>query len=122
VEQKRGTADEVPASREKVDQVLVCGGIYLDPALHIARPEKGGPPFPLTAGEFALLQFLMRSPGWVFSRSQIIDAVKGDDYPVTDRSVDVAILGLRKKLGPWALVVDTVRGVGYRFLAPEAQS
>ena len=57
----------------------------------------------------------MRNPGWVFSRNQIIDAVKGKDYPVTERSVDVQILGLRKKLGPAGNRIETVRGVGYRF-------
>ncbi|MEJ2168161.1 MAG: response regulator transcription factor, partial [Desulfobacterales bacterium] len=53
----------------------------------------------LTYTEFQLLYILARRPGWVFTRSQIVDAVRGDDYPVTDRSVDVQIVGLRKKLG-----------------------
>jgi two-component system alkaline phosphatase synthesis response regulator PhoP len=57
----------------------------------------------------------MRNPGWVFSRSQIIDAVRGPGYPVTDRAVDVQILGLRKRLGKAGDLVETVRGVGYRF-------
>jgi two-component system phosphate regulon response regulator PhoB len=69
----------------------------------------------LSATEFAILEFLLRNPGWVFSRSQIIDAVKGRDYPVTDRSVDVQILSLRKKLGEGGDCIETVRGVGYRF-------
>jgi two-component system phosphate regulon response regulator PhoB len=58
---------------------------------------------------------LARRPGWVFSREQIISAVKGQDYPVTDRSVDVQIVGLRKKLGDAGNLIETVRGVGYRF-------
>ena len=53
----------------------------------------------LTYTEFQILYFLARRPGWVFTRYQIVDAVRGDDYPVTDRSVDVQIVGLRKKLG-----------------------
>jgi two-component system phosphate regulon response regulator PhoB len=61
------------------------------------------------------LNFLARRPGWVFTRDQIIAAVKGDDYPVTERSVDVQVAGLRKKLGKSGDVVQTVRGVGYRF-------
>lgn len=69
----------------------------------------------LSATEFAILEFFMRNPGWVFSRSQIIDAVKGRDYPVTDRSVDVQILSLRKKLGVGGEYIETVRGVGYRL-------
>ena len=69
----------------------------------------------LTATEFKLLQFLARRPGWVFTRQQIVDGVKGEDYPVTDRAVDVQIVGLRKKLGGAGEYIETVRGVGYRF-------
>ncbi|MBR9982632.1 MAG: response regulator transcription factor [Desulfatitalea sp.] len=69
----------------------------------------------LTFTEFQVLAFLAARPGWVFTRSQIVDAVRGDDYPVTDRSVDVQIVGLRKKLGASGHLIETVRGVGYRF-------
>ena len=69
----------------------------------------------LSATEFLVLSFLASNPGWVFSRSQIITAVKGDDYPVTDRSVDVQILGIRKKLGELGNNIVTVRGVGYKM-------
>lgn len=69
----------------------------------------------LTATEFSILQLLMRRPGWVFTRNQIINSVKGDDYPVTARSIDVQIVGLRKKLGDRGNFIETVRGVGYRF-------
>ena len=69
----------------------------------------------LTATEFRILHFLARRPGWVFTRDQIINAVKGEDYPVTERSVDVQIVGLRKKLGAVGKNIETVRGVGYRF-------
>jgi two-component system, OmpR family, alkaline phosphatase synthesis response regulator PhoP len=72
-------------------------------------------PVPLTATEFAILHLLARHPGWVFTRDQIIKAVKGEDYPVTDRSVDVQIVGLRKKLGSAGDCIQTVRGVGYRL-------
>jgi two-component system phosphate regulon response regulator PhoB len=61
------------------------------------------------------LHFLARKPGWAFSRNQIVDAVKGEDYPVTERSVDVQVVGLRKKLGALGNYIETVRGVGYRF-------
>ncbi len=70
---------------------------------------------PLTFTEFGILIYLARRPGWVFTRAQIVDAVRGDDYFVTDRSVDVQIVGLRKKLGPAGQYIETVRGVGYRF-------
>jgi two-component system phosphate regulon response regulator PhoB len=69
----------------------------------------------LTYTEFQVLYFLAKRPGWVFTRSQIVDAVRGEDYPVTDRSVDVQIVGLRKKLGASGQYIETVRGVGYRF-------
>ena len=69
----------------------------------------------LTYTEFQVLYYLARRPGWVFTRFQIVDAVRGDDYPVTDRSVDVQIVGLRKKLGSAGRYIETVRGVGYRF-------
>ena len=69
----------------------------------------------LTYTEFQVLSILARRPGWVFTRSQIVDLVRGDDYPVTDRSVDVQIVGLRKKLGPRGEIIETVRGVGYRL-------
>ena len=69
----------------------------------------------LTYTEFQVLYYLAKRPGWVFTRSQIVDAVRGDDYPVTDRSVDVQIVGLRKKLGEGGSYIETVRGVGYRF-------
>jgi len=72
-------------------------------------------PIQLAATEFNILHFLMKRPGWVFTRNQIINAIKGDDYPVTERSVDVQIVGLRKKLGSAGKYIQTVRGIGYRF-------
>lgn len=69
----------------------------------------------LTHTEFRILQFLASRPGWVFTRNQIVRAVHGDDYPVTGRSVDVQVASLRKKLGPAARHVSTVRGVGYKL-------
>ena len=72
----------------------------------------------LTYSEFEILQFLLRHPGWVFTRNEIVDQVHGDNYPVTDRSVDVQIVGLRKKLGDAGNYIQTVRGVGYRVVEP----
>ena len=72
-------------------------------------------PVELTFTEFRLLHFLARKAGWAFTRNQIVDAVKGEDYPVTERSVDVQVAGLRKKLGEQGAYIETVRGVGYRF-------
>jgi two-component system phosphate regulon response regulator PhoB len=88
-----------------------------DLLIHPGRREVvvKGNPVELTFTEFGILNFLARRPGWVFTRSQIVDAVRGDEYFVTDRSVDVQIVGLRKKLGNTANYIETVRGVGYRF-------
>jgi len=74
-----------------------------------------GQEIPLTSTEFKVLHLLARQPGRVFTRYQIVDGVHGDDYPVTDRSVDVQIVGLRKKLGDAGAFIETVRGIGYRF-------
>ena len=73
----------------------------------------------LTFSEFQILYLLAGHPGWVFTRYQIIDKIRGDNYPVTDRSVDFQIVGLRKKLGGAGKFIRTVRGVGYRFTPDE---
>jgi two-component system phosphate regulon response regulator PhoB len=88
-------------------------------SIHPGRHEVtlAGTPVELTYTEFALLQFLAKRPGWAYTRTQIVDAVKGEDYPVTERSVDVQVAGLRKKLGDFGSYIETVRGVGYRFRA-----
>lgn len=88
-------------------------------SIHPGRHEVtlAGQPLGLTYTEFALLQFLAKRPGWAYTRTQIVDAVKGEDYPVTERSVDVQVAGLRKKLGDFGAYIETVRGVGYRFRA-----
>jgi two-component system, OmpR family, alkaline phosphatase synthesis response regulator PhoP len=69
----------------------------------------------LTKTEFNILKHLAINKGWVYTRQQIVKAVHGDGYPVTDRSIDVQITGLRRKLGDDGLLIETVRGVGYRF-------
>ena len=88
-----------------------------DISIHPGRHEVlvNDKPVQLTLTEFGILNYLARRPGWVFTRSQIMDAVKGEDYFVTDRSVDVQIVGLRKKLCNAGKYIETVRGVGYRF-------
>ncbi|MDH3980084.1 MAG: response regulator transcription factor [Gammaproteobacteria bacterium] len=74
-----------------------------------------GVPVDLTAGDFRLLTFLASHRGWVFTRYQIVDAIRGEGYVVTERAIDVQIAGLRKKLGAYGIYIQTVRGVGYRF-------
>jgi len=86
-------------------------------SIHPGRHEAflAGKPLELTFTEFRLLHFLAQRPGWAFTRLQIVDSVKGEDYPVTERSVDVQVASLRKKLGECGGYIETVRGVGYRF-------
>ncbi len=69
----------------------------------------------LTKSEFGIMNFLSSHRGWVFTRYQIVDAIRGEKYVVTERAIDVQIAGLRKKLGDYADLIETVRGVGYRF-------
>ncbi|MDZ4859665.1 MAG: response regulator transcription factor [Candidatus Hydrogenedentes bacterium] len=88
-----------------------------DLVIHPGRHELSvhGKPVELTFTEFRVLHCLARRPGWVFTRSQIVDTVRGEGYAVTDRAVDVQIVGLRKKLGARGQYIETVRGVGYRM-------
>jgi two-component system alkaline phosphatase synthesis response regulator PhoP len=95
------------------DAILELEGVKVNPQRR--EVAVAGVVIELTNTEFKLLHFLMRKPGIVFTRDQIVDGVHGDDYPVTDRSVDVQVVGLRKKLGPEGAAIETVRGVGYRF-------
>ena len=74
-----------------------------------------GSPIELTATEFRLLQFFAEHPGRVFSRSELIDAALGREISVVDRTIDVHITGLRKKLGTGSNWIETVRGFGYKF-------
>lgn len=93
--------------------VLSMSGLSLDPARHEATLD--GAELALSATEFALLEYFLSNPGRVFSRARLIDALHGPSYPVTDRSIDVQILGLRKKLAGRGDLIETVRGVGYRW-------
>ncbi|MEJ2722393.1 MAG: response regulator, partial [bacterium] len=95
---------------------IVVGEIEIHPGRH--EVVVAGNPVQLTYTEYEILHYLARRPGWVFTRYQIVEAVRGDDYAVTDRSVDVQIVGLRRKLGKHGHVIQTVRGVGYRFRLP----
>lgn len=71
----------------------------------------------LTMTEFGILTFLAKKPGWVFTRQQIIDSVRGYDFLITPRAVDVQIFGLRKKMKEAGNMIETVRGIGYRLKA-----
>ena len=98
---------------EDPNSILQIHTLNIDPGRRLVMIAEE--PLDLTYSEFQILLYLARRPGWVFTRSQIVDAVRGDNYPVTDRSVDVQVAGLRKKLGKSSAYIETVRGVGYRF-------
>ncbi|MDA7951111.1 MAG: response regulator [Pirellulaceae bacterium] len=102
-----------PAGNADPQETVQYGEIVLMPGPH--RVLVQGKSIELTASEFNLLHIFMNRPGWVFTRSRIVDLLRGDNYPVTERSVDVVIVGLRRKLGNCGDCIKTVRGVGYRL-------
>ena len=93
--------------------VLVHGELKLDVERHSVF--MGNEQLDLFATEFAILEHFMSHPGIVFTRQKLIKATRGPDYPVTDRSIDVQILGLRKKLKENGEMIETIRGIGYRL-------
>ena len=101
---------EAPADK---DAVVRIHDLLINPGRHEVLLR--GKPVEMTFCEFRILHLLAGRPGWVMTREQIVDAVRGADYAVTDRAVDVQVVGIRKKLGPRADYIETVRGVGYRF-------
>lgn len=100
-----------PLTHEK--SVIRVGELVIDPVRHqVFIADK---PIALTLMEFKILHFLARRPGVVFTRSQIMDAAMGEGIVVTDRTVDVHMVSLRKKLDMYGSYIETVRGLGYRF-------
>lgn len=94
-------------------ETLSVHGLTIHPGRHEVSVNQE--PVPLTGTEFTILNLLARKAGWVFTRQQIIDHIRGYDYIITPRAVDVQIFGLRKKLGPSGDLIETVRGIGYRM-------
>jgi len=97
--------------------IVVSGAITVDRGRHIVSLNKA--PLELTPSEFRLLDTLIRNPGRAFDRSELIDAALGADTLVLERTIDVHIRSLRKKLGDHADIIQTVRGIGYRFREPQ---
>lgn len=94
-------------------EMISIHNITIDPGRHIVSVDNEQ--MDLTLTEFRILHHLAKRPGWVFTRYQIVEAARGEDSEVTDRSVDVHIVSLRRKLGEAGKYIDTVRGVGYRL-------
>lgn len=103
---RRGMAPE--------DEALTIKDLVIHPGRRAVTYKKM--PVDLTFMEFSILHLLARRPGWVFTRYRIVDAIRGEQYAVTERAVDVQIVGLRKKLGEAGDLIKTVRGVGYKFM------
>lgn len=103
------------ASMDKLEEngLIQVDDLSIDPGRRKVYVQ--GKEVELSFTEFQILHLLSKRPGWVFTRSQIVDGVRGDNYPVTDRSVDVQIVGLRKNLGKCGSYIETVRGAGYRI-------
>ncbi|MCE9616700.1 MAG: response regulator transcription factor [Lentisphaerae bacterium] len=95
------------------DEPVKAHGLTIHAGRHEIRYR--GHTINLTPTEFKILQVLAGRPGWVFTRYQIVDAIRGEDFAVTDRSVDVQISALRRKMGEAGALIETVRGIGYRF-------
>jgi two-component system, OmpR family, alkaline phosphatase synthesis response regulator PhoP len=94
-------------------EIINYKGLEIHPGRHDVKVN--GESISLTLSEFRILHFLARRPGWVFTRSQIVAGAHDEKYGVTDRSIDVQVVSLRRKLGELSDFIETVRGVGYRF-------
>jgi two-component system phosphate regulon response regulator PhoB len=101
------------ASPSDSEAMIKIHNMVIHPGRHVVLVD--GRPVDLSATEFRVLMVLSRKPGWVYTREQILDAVHGDSYAITNRAVDVQILGLRRRLGTAGEYIETVRGVGYRL-------
>ncbi len=111
--QRRRTSEEA----EPVVETLECMGVKVDLRRH--QVFVGDQELELTRSEFKLLQTLITEPGRAYERSELIESALGEDTLVLERTIDVHIRAIRRKLGALADVIETVRGVGYRFKEPE---
>lgn len=110
----RAVLRRVPPEGDHVDhEVIVRGPLQVDTVR--LRVSVLGKPMTLTATEFRLLRVLAEHPGRVFTRDQLLSRTIGPDAAVVDRNIDVHVRSIRKKLGIQAALVETVRGIGYRF-------
>jgi two-component system phosphate regulon response regulator PhoB len=99
--------------QKEEDSIIVKDNLVIDPVRF--EVKVNGTRVKLTVTEFNILKLLARRASWVFTRQQIIDAVKGYEFSVTPRAVDVHIFSLRNKLGKAGEKIESVRGIGYRL-------
>lgn len=117
---KRAFADQSEADESR-KTIIVVDGLEIDKGRH--EVKVNGADVQLTSTEFSILSLLAGKPGWVFTRQQIIDHARGYDFLITPRAIDVQIFGLRKKLNEYGKMIETVRGIGYRYRStPEAEA
>lgn len=109
---KRSFAEQ-SENDESRKSVIVVDGLEIDKGRH--EVNINGNEVQLTTTEFSILTLLAGKTGWVFTRQQIIDYVRGYDFLITPRAIDVQVFGLRRKLGEYGKMIETVRGVGYRY-------
>jgi DNA-binding response OmpR family regulator len=102
----------------EVGDSVSAAGVTVDRRRY--RVEIDNKPIKITKSEFRLLDTLIRQPGRAFDRSELVDAALGEDTMVLERTIDVHIRSLRKKMGESAELIETVRGIGYRFAEPKA--
>lgn len=116
---KRSFVDQ-SEDNDRGKSVIAVDGLEIDKGRHEVRLK--GLVVLLTTTEFSILTLLAGKPGWVFTRQQIIDFARGYDFLITPRAIDVQIFGLRKKLSEYGKMIETVRGIGYRYKStPEDQ-
>jgi len=110
---RRKNNEDLATTRREVKDTIECGVLKMN--LISYKVYLNNEALELTIGEFKLLELLSKQPGKVFSRNQLIERINGSQYFATERSIDVQVAGLRKKLGSYKDAVETVRSVGYRF-------
>jgi two-component system phosphate regulon response regulator PhoB len=109
---KRAVTNQVDSSESR-GVLIAVDRLEIDKRRHEVKLD--GEEIVLTTTEFSILTLLAGKPGWVFTRQQIIDYVRGYDFLITPRAIDVQIFGLRKKMGEHGSSIETVRGIGYRY-------
>lgn len=110
---RRRTDENHQQQEQNQQKALSVHGLTIDPYRYEVHVR--GKLTHFTGTEFTILFLLAEKAGWVFTRQQIIDRVRGYEYLITPRAVDVQIFGLRKKLGDAGHLIETVRGIGYRL-------
>ena len=116
---KRSSPEDISRNKKEMRDIIECGPLKMNRVSY--KVFLDNEQLELTIGEFKLLELLAGNPGKVFSRNQLIEKINGAQYFATERSIDVQVAGLRKKLGQYKEAIETVRSVGYRFSEAEMQ-